>query len=67
MVPKTQSGKITWAKFGTNGFVRSKCKKSRSFVVLEVSFHGEIINFVAGGGDFTPPPPPVLIGLRRLL
>ena len=53
MVPKTQSGKITWAKFGTNGFVRSKCKKSRSFVVLEVSFHGEIINLVS-----------VLIGLR---
>ena len=27
-----------WAKFGTIGSIRSKCKKSRSFMVLEARF-----------------------------
>ena len=36
------------AKFGTIGFIRLKCIKSRSFVAFEAAFHDEIYNLVAG-------------------
>ena len=36
--------KKTLAKFGTIGFVRLKCIKSRSFVAFEAAFHDEIFN-----------------------
>ena len=35
---KPNAVKKTWAKFGTIGFVRSKCKKSKSFMVIEARF-----------------------------
>ena len=60
-IPKTQTDKSSWDKFGTIGFVRLKCKKSRSFAVLEAHFHVEIFNLVPGGVI----PPPVLTGLRK--
>ena len=61
-VPGTQPDKNSLDNFGTIGFVRSKCKKSRSFAVLEAHFHVEIFNLVPGGGGFHPPP--VLTGLK---
>ena len=49
MFPETQTDKNSLDKFGTIGFVRFKCKKSRSFAVLEAHFHVEIFNLVPGG------------------
>ena len=51
----TQPDNKTLAKFGTIGFVRFKCIKSRSFVAFEAAFHDEIYNLVPGGANLPPP------------
>jgi len=47
-IPEIQTDKNSLDKFGTKGFGRLKCKKSRSLLVLEARFLVEKFNLLSG-------------------